>query len=115
VTCILGSLLASVAIFASSFAPSLITLILTYGVLGGVGLGLMYVPAMVAVSQYFSRRLSFATGLCVTGSGVGTFLFAPLASALVQWGGWRGCNRVMALICTLGLLCGLALKPRKTR
>ena len=71
-----------------------------------------YVPAVVAVGQYFSRRLSFATGLrkvikkyhfqihqsspglCVTGSGVGTFVFAPIASALVEWAGWRGCNRV---------------------
>jgi len=111
-TCMTGSVIAGFAIFSSSFSPTLFVLILTYGVLGGIGLGLMYVPAVVAVGQYFSRRLSFATGLCVTGSGVGTFVFAPIASALVQWAGWRGCNRVMAGVCSLGFIFGLALAPR---
>jgi len=112
ITCMVGSVIAGVAIFCSSFSSTLPVLVLTYGVLGGIGLGLMYVPAVVAVGQYFSRRLSFATGLCVTGSGVGTFVFAPIASALVEWAGWQGCNRVMAAICSLGFLCGLALAPR---
>jgi len=111
VTCMAGALLSSTSILLSSFSPSLLALILIYGVMGGVGLGLMYVPAVVAVGQYFTRRLALATGLCVTGSGVGTFVFAPIASSLVKWGGWRGCNRVMAGICTTGLLCGLAMVP----
>ena len=113
-------------------------------IFSGIGLGLMYVPAVVAVSQYFSRRLNLATGylitlhdilfishlsppmtdydlygsmegdfseyfftsskivfllgICVCGSGVGTFLFAPIASGLVDRFGWRGCNRVTAKV-----------------
>ena len=31
--------------------------------MGGIGLGLMYAPAVVTVGQYFSRRLNLATGL----------------------------------------------------
>jgi hypothetical protein len=34
----------------------------SYGLIGGLGLGLMYVPAVVAIGQYFHRRLSLATG-----------------------------------------------------
>ena len=34
--------------------------------------------AIVIVAYYFDRRRSFATGISVCGSGVGTFVFAPL-------------------------------------
>ena len=59
-------------------------LLLTYGVMGGVGLGLMYAPAVVTVGQYFTRRLNLATGICVCGSGAGTFLLAPITSTLIS-------------------------------
>ena len=45
-----------------SFAGSLTSLVVSYGVAGGVGLGLMYLPAVVAVGQYFHARLNLATG-----------------------------------------------------
>jgi len=110
-TCIAGSLISSLAIFASSFSTSLPTLIITYGILGGVGIGLIYVPAVVAVGEYFSSRLSLATGICVTGSGVGTIVFAPFSTWLVDNYGWRGCNRVMAVLCATCSLCGLVMLP----
>jgi len=112
-TCITGSLISSVAIFLSSFSGSVACLVITYGIFGGIGIGLMYVPAVVAVGEYFSLRLSLATGICVTGSGVGTILFAPFSTWLVTNYGWRGCNRVMALLCLACSLCGLVMKPVK--
>jgi len=113
VTCITGSLVSSIAILASSYATNLETLFVTYGVLGGFGLGLMYVPSVVAVGQYFSKRLSLATGICVCGSGAGTFAFAPLAAVFIKKWGWRGCNRLLALSCLACSLCGLLMTPGK--
>lgn len=113
ITCMTGAALAAVAIFTSSFSPSLLFLVISYGVVGGLGLGCMYIPAMVAVGQYFKKKFTFATGICVCGSGFGTFVIAPLTAALVESMGWRGCNRVMSILCSLGLLCGLALVPVK--
>lgn len=110
-TCITGSLISSIAIFSSSFSGSVACLVITYGIIGGIGIGFMYVPAVVAVGEYFSLRLSLATGICVTGSGVGTILFAPFSTWLVSNYGWRGCNRVMALLCLACSLCGLVMKP----
>ena len=115
ITCLVGSLISSVAIFASSYSSSLSMLLLTYGVMGGVGLGLMYAPAVVTVGQYFTRRLNLATGICVCGSGAGTFLFAPIASGLISSYGWRGCNRVMAAFCLLCSLLGLIMAPNNRR
>ena len=115
ITCLVGSLISSVAIFASSYSSSLTMLLLTYGVMGGVGLGLMYAPAVVTVGQYFTRRLNLATGICVCGSGAGTFLFAPIASGLISSYGWRGSNRVMAAFCLLCSLLGLIMAPNTRR
>lgn len=108
-TCISGSIISALAILASSYSSSLSLLVLSYGVLGGLGLGLMYLPAVVAVSQYFTRRISLVTGISVCGSGVGTFVYAPIASSLVQTLGWRGSIRVMSLTCVLGVLCGITM------
>ena len=33
------------------------------------------------------------------GSGVGTFIFAPLTSALLETYGWRGANLIFAALC----------------
>ena len=57
--------------------------------LSGLGLGLIYLPAIVSVTYYFEKRRAFATGLAVCGSGLGTFIFAPLSKFLVEEYGWK--------------------------
>ena len=55
---------------------------------------------------YYFRR-SFATGLSVCGSGVGTFLIAPLTETLVrEYGGWRGATVVLAGLVLNMCVCG---------
>ena len=49
-------------------------------------------PAVVAVGYYFEKRRALATGISVCGSGVGTFLLAPLATLLLDEFGWKGAN-----------------------
>lgn len=115
ITCITGSIISATAMLSSSYSSSLTILLVSYGIFGGFGLGLMYVPAVVAVGQYFNKRLNLATGISVCGSGAGTFLFAPVTSTLVQQYGWRGCNRMMAVFCLLCSLFGLVMAPVKTK
>jgi len=114
-TCLAGSIISSCALFVSSYCYSLVSLVLSYGLLTGFGLGLMYVPSVVAVGEYFTKRLALATGICVCGSGVGTFLIAPLTALLSESFGWRGCNRVMAALCLACSVCGLVMVPNKRR
>ena len=56
----------------------------------GIGLGLIYLPAITCVSYYFEKKRAFATGLAVCGSGLGTFIFAPVINLLLEEYGWRG-------------------------
>jgi predicted MFS family arabinose efflux permease len=55
----------------------------------GLGVGCAYVPALGAVQRWFVRRRGFASGLAVSGIGVGTLVMPPLASFLIQIVGWR--------------------------
>ena len=75
---IAGAILASSGMALSAAAESIVILYFTVGVLTGLGFGLIYLPAIVSVSIYFEKKRAFATGIAVCGSGLGTFIFAPL-------------------------------------
>jgi MFS family permease len=106
--CITGSIMSSAAFVLSTFSPNVTVLMLTYGVMGGIGFGFIYLPAVVAVGYYFETKRSLATGIAVCGSGVGTFAFAPLADYLLKkFGGWQGANLILA-----GLILNCAVSKK---
>ncbi|XP_046401529.1 uncharacterized protein LOC124167593 isoform X2 [Ischnura elegans] len=118
---IAGAILASVCMILSMFAEDVLTLCFTIGVGTGFGFGLMYLPAIVSVTCYFERLRSLATGIAVCGSGLGTFIFAPMTSWLIETFGWRG---AMLLISSATMHCVIfgalfrpleAPKKKKTR
>ena len=57
-----GAVVSCVALFTSTYSPNIPVLMLVYGVMGGFGLGLMYVPAVVAVGYWFEKRRALVTG-----------------------------------------------------
>ena len=93
---IVGSILAAIGFIISTLTNSLQLLILTFGIISGFGLSLCYVAAVVIIAYYFDKRRSFATGLSLCGSGIGTFLFAPLTQYLLDEYGWRGTTLIFA-------------------
>lgn len=110
--CIAGSILASSAFVLSTFSVNVNMLMLTYGVMGGIGFGMIYLPAVVAVGYYFEKKRSLATGIAVCGSGFGTFVFAPLASYLLKtFGGWKGANLVLAGLILNCVIFGALMRP----
>ena len=44
----------------------------------GVGFGLVFLPAIVIVGQYFAEKRALATGIAVCGSGIGTAIFGQV-------------------------------------
>jgi len=109
--CMVGAVVAWIAISLSTLSPSVPVLMLTYGVLGGFGLGLIYLPAIICVGFYFESRRALATGISVCGSGVGTFLFAPIANHLISVSTWQTSNLIFGAICLLCILCGATMRP----
>ena len=82
-----GMVLTGLGLAAASAARSLTEVCAAYGLGVGLGVGCAYVPALGAVQRWFVRRRGFASGLAVSGIGVGTLVMPPLASVLDQRAG----------------------------
>jgi MFS transporter, OFA family, oxalate/formate antiporter len=74
----LGGMLAS---FSNG---NILVLWLTYGVLGGLGLGLGYIVPLATLVKWFPDRRGFITGLAVAGFGAGALITAPVAQNLID-------------------------------
>ena len=72
-------------VFLASFsAHKLWWLYLSYGVIGGIGLGMGYVVPIAVLVKWFPDRRGFITGLAVAGFGAGALFSAPAAAWLIQ-------------------------------
>ncbi|XP_053594976.1 uncharacterized protein LOC103573997 [Microplitis demolitor] len=107
---IAGSILATLGFVISSFTSSMGVLIFTFGVVAGFGLSLCFVAAVVIVAYYFDKKRSFATGLSVCGSGIGTFIFAPVTQYLLAEYGWRGTTLILAGLFLNLAVCGCLMR-----
>ncbi len=76
-----------------------------------MGFGLMYLCAYVMIGYYFKEKRALATGIASCGSGVGTFIFAPLSVALIDFFGWRGSMWIIAGIVLNVVVCGATFRP----
>ena len=93
-----GMLLVGLGLAAAGAARSLTEVYLAYGLGVGLGVGCAYVPALGAVQRWFVRRRGFASGLAVSGIGVGTLVMPPLAAALIEALGWRHAYLVLGCL-----------------
>jgi OFA family oxalate/formate antiporter-like MFS transporter len=75
----------SVGVFLTSFsANKLWWLYLSYGFIGGIGLGLGYIVPVATLVKWFPDRRGLITGIAVGGFGAGALITAPVASRLIQ-------------------------------
>jgi len=74
---------------------------------------MIYVPAVIAVGFYFERKRALATGIAVCGSGIGTFVFAPLITYLVEHVGWQSSLYVQSAIILTCVIFGILYRPLK--
>src|SRR5262249_18371481 len=58
-------------------------LYVTYGVIGGAGLGLGYIVPIATLVKWFPDKRGFITGVAVAGFGAGALVTAPLATRLI--------------------------------
>ncbi|XP_070499939.1 monocarboxylate transporter 14-like [Chironomus tepperi] len=107
---IVGAITASIGFLLSAVSNSMEMLFVTFGIIAGFGLSLCYVAAVVIVAYYFDKKRSFATGISVCGSGIGTFLFPPLIQYLITHYGWRGCTVFLAGILLNMCVCGALMR-----
>ncbi|MBC7724789.1 MAG: MFS transporter [Burkholderiaceae bacterium] len=81
----------------SVFATEPWMLILTWGVMIGLGTGSMaLVFAATVADQWFIRRRGLVVGILTAGSATGQLAFLPITAILVQEQGWRQASLVVA-------------------
>ena len=93
-------------LWLSSRATSLHDLLLSYGVIEGIGLGITGLGPVASVVAGWTNpaRRGRALGIAFAGTGLGSLLFVPLANLLIDSIGWRDAYLVLALVCLLVLL-----------
>ncbi|MCW2501750.1 MAG: transporter [Actinomycetia bacterium] len=82
-----GVILYSVGIMLASRVSSsgqLWLLVLSYGVLGGIGLGLAYITPIAMLVKWFPDRRGLITGVAVGGFGFGAVITGPVAKWLLS-------------------------------
>lgn len=99
-----GMLLLALGLLLAAAAQNMTQIYLAYGLGVGLGVGCSYVPVVGAVQRWFQRRRGLASGLAVSGIGVGTLLVPPLAAALIGLWGWRNAYLALAVgVAVLGV------------
>jgi oxalate/formate antiporter len=107
----IGAALSGLSWVLASQVSSLALFYLTYGVLGGIGTGIVYVGVVGHVVQWFPDRRGLATGLVAAGYGMGALLFTfPIANAIATTG-YRGAMWAFGLAFgALGVLAAQGLR-----
>jgi len=98
---VLGMLLTGAGLVCAGLARSLTEVYSAYGLGVGLGIGCAYVPAVSAVQRWFVKRRGFASGLAVSGIGVGTLVMPPLAGHLIALLGWRHAYVALGIVVAL--------------
>ena len=57
---------------------------ITYGVIGGLGVGTVYMSTIAAVQKWFPDKRGFASGMIVSAFGFSLVVFAPLAKSMLS-------------------------------
>jgi MFS transporter, OFA family, oxalate/formate antiporter len=80
-----GGVLYGLGVFLAGFsANKLWWLYLSYGLIGGIGLGLGYIVPVAVLVKWFPERRGLITGIAVGGFGAGALITAPVATYLIQ-------------------------------
>jgi MFS family permease len=111
IVCSAGMALIALGLMATSWATSLFAVYLSYGLLVGLGIALVYTPSIASVQPWFTTRRGLAGGIASSGVGAGTLLVPVLVAMAIGPMPWREAMQVLALgVLVLGLLSAALLR-----
>ena len=108
---IVGSVLSATAVLVSTFSPNISMMIVTYGILNAVGLGLVSLVTAVACNYYFEKRRALAVGIGKTGISIGSFISPPLSNQILNSYDWKAVLYLYSSVMLLGALFGCLIIP----
>src|SRR5215469_18501322 len=84
-----GALLAGGSLVAAGTVGTLWQADIALGLGFGVGLAVCYTPAVAAVQPWFDRNRGVASGIALSGTGLGTLVMPLISKWLIEDEGWR--------------------------
>jgi len=85
VVAVTGGVLYGLGVFLASFsANKLWWLYVSYGLIGGLGLGFAYIVPVAVLVKWFPDRRGLIAGIAVGGFGAGALITAPVATYLIK-------------------------------
>ncbi|XP_048745860.2 monocarboxylate transporter 2-like isoform X4 [Ostrea edulis] len=94
----IGSVLNVVGFMISSFSPRIEIILFFYGIVAGIGQSMVYSASVVVVGYYFHENPSVATGVVVSGTGVGVTVFPIFTEFLLTTYGIDGAFLLLSAV-----------------
>lgn len=109
----LAAIFASLAFWATSGVHSLPAYYVAYGVLGGIGTGMLWVTSTVSVRKwYIGKDYGTMWGFAFMGGPMAQIVLSLLVKAVIPVYGWRGASRALAAVVLVAMLLATALAKR---
>ncbi|KAL3854951.1 hypothetical protein ACJMK2_014186 [Sinanodonta woodiana] len=108
---LIGAIISSIGLTCMPFAPNVVYMYVFYGFVTGFGYCLSYIPSHVLCGLYFQRHRSLATGIAVSGQGVGGTVIPYISYMLIETYGWRGSYFIMAGLSLHNIVFAALLRP----
>ncbi len=113
ITVILGGVVLALGFFLASFVTDSASwmLWLTYGIMGGIGMGLTYSTTIACAQKWYPDKRGYITGLIVAALGFGGVIFTPAIEFLIKHFGGEGIGEfktfmvlsaIFLVVCTIG-------------
>lgn len=114
-TIIIGIVFQLIGLFTMAQSTKYWQLLLTHGVLTGIGGGIFFCPVMGLISTYFDKNRGIALGFATSGNAVGGIIYSLVVRELLPTLGFAWTVRILGFInlITLGATVAI-LKPRLT-
>ncbi|CAG9982798.1 unnamed protein product [Clonostachys byssicola] len=114
-TMFVGVVLETASLVIASFATQLWHLFLTQGLLFGAGVGLLFIPTAAVVPQWFTTKRSLASGISLSGAGLGGAVYSLAAGAMISSLGLNWAFRILSIIAfTVNSSCIFLIRDRNT-
>lgn len=109
-----GIVMLALGFLVSSLLSSSLALFLgAFCVLVGLGVGLVYVPAVSTIQRWFVMYRSSASGMALAGTGLGTLVGPMVAGSLMRHLSWQTTMQVYSVaIALVGLAAAASLRGR---
>ncbi len=106
-----GAILTGLSWVLASSATSLLSLYLTYGLLGGIGTGVIYVGIVGLMVAWFPDRRGFAAGVVAAGYGMGAVLTTfPVTNSIAKLGYQQTLQHFGLIFGAIACVAALGLK-----